>query len=409
MRGLRKEKIYTSIEECPPEYSGGRVPNRFIDIKGKQYGHLKVLYMVWSYNKRTEWLCKCLNCGNYVIVNSHNLRSGHTQSCGCLVSQNLRQDLTGKTFNNLKVISYDKSVNENPYWRVKCLKCGRKYSVDGYALKKQFSCGCVKSPGETKIADILLKSGIDFKQQFTFEDLHGVGGNKLRFDFAIYQDGVLSHLVEMQGVQHYYNVFNIDSDKYNKQLERDKKKREYCAEHDIPLIEIKYDEDIALEKLLVFRTKGIVAEDFIQYRKPSLFVSNSVCDWFKCDKENGEQLCINSHLVKSKTLAITYDRIIQMYLDNPITESVVFGGLENFDEFEQLRRFIECFRKYSKDDVIVYTGYNKSEIEEKISTLAQYPNILVKYGRFRPNKEKHYDSILGVELASDNQYAERIS
>jgi len=32
-------------------------------------------------------------------------------------------------------------------------------------------------------------------------------------------------------------------------------------------------------------------------------------------------------------------------------------------------------------------------------------NIIVKFGRYRPNQEKHYDKILGVFLASDNQYA----
>jgi len=36
-------------------------------------------------------------------------------------------------------------------------------------------------------------------------------------------------------------------------------------------------------------------------------------------------------------------------------------------------------------------------------------NIIIKYGRFIPDKEKHYDEVLGIYLASDNQYAERIS
>lgn len=33
----------------------------------------------------------------------------------------------------------------------------------------------------------------------------------------------------------------------------------------------------------------------------------------------------------------------------------------------------------------------------------------LKFGRYIPNQTPHYDSILGVNLASDNQYAERIS
>ena len=31
--------------------------------------------------------------------------------------------------------------------------------------------------------------------------------------------------------------------------------------------------------------------------------------------------------------------------------------------------------------------------------------IIVKFGRFRPNQEPHYDEVLGVNLISDNQYA----
>jgi hypothetical protein len=41
--------------------------------------------------------------------------------------------------------------------------------------------------------------------------------------------------------------------------------------------------------------------------------------------------------------------------------------------------------------------------------LSACPNIIIKYGRFIPNHQPHYDEILGVKLASDNQYAERIS
>ena len=37
-------------------------------------------------------------------------------------------------------------------------------------------------------------------------------------------------------------------------------------------------------------------------------------------------------------------------------------------------------------------------------TIKDY-GVIVKFGRFRPNQEKHYDEVLGVYLISDNQYA----
>ena len=34
-------------------------------------------------DRSIKWLCKC-DCGNEVAVSGSNLRTGHTQSCGCL-------------------------------------------------------------------------------------------------------------------------------------------------------------------------------------------------------------------------------------------------------------------------------------------------------------------------------------
>lgn len=408
MKGSRKNKVFLSIEECPEEYSG-TLPNRFINIKGEQYNNLKVLYLVGFKNKRSEWLCQCLNCGKYTIINSHNLRTGHSKSCGCLISEKLRTDLTGKTFNFLKVLRYDKSINENPYWIVECLNCGKIYSVCGDSLKRQISCGCISSIGEKTITSLLRENEIDFAPQYSFDDLIGKNGNKLRFDFAIFYDGKLSHLIEMQGIQHYFNVYNINEEEFKYRLSLDEKKRTYCKEHNIPLIEIKYDEEITLEKLLIYRSKTIGDEDFLQYKKPSMFISNTKCMGFKCDKENNTCLCINRGLSLEKNKIVTIHKLIKRYLSNPITSSVVFGGLENFDEFEQLLNFIKCFRKYSNDDIVIYTGYYEYEIMEKIKKIKQFPNIIIKFGRFVPNQQPHYDEVLGVNLVSDGQYARRIS
>ena len=61
------------------------------------------------------------------------------------------------------------------------------------------------------------------------------------------------------------------------------------------------------------------------------------------------------------------------------------------------------------DEIIIYTGYKKYEIENQLNQLKQFSNIIVKFGRYIPQQPPIYDEILGVELASPNQYAERIS
>lgn len=47
------------------------VGEKAASLKSRQY---------WT---RTQWLCRC-DCGNEKILSTLNLRSGHTNSCGCL-------------------------------------------------------------------------------------------------------------------------------------------------------------------------------------------------------------------------------------------------------------------------------------------------------------------------------------
>jgi organic radical activating enzyme len=155
------------------------------------------------------------------------------------------------------------------------------------------------------------------------------------------------------------------------------------------------------------KVKGIVDEDFVNYKKPSMFIIFPYCT-FKCDKEAGCQVCQNSDLANSPIIEINNDEIIKRYLDNPITEAVVIGGLEPFDTFEELYQFIKDFRRKSNDDIIIYTGYYPEEVSEKIRQLSLFLNIVIKFGRFIPNQKSHYDTVLGVELASDNQEAVRM-
>ena len=89
---------------------------------------------------------------------------------------------------------------------------------------------------------------------------------------------------------------------------------------------------------------------------------------------------------------------------------MVCGGLEPFDSWEELQHFLYLFRKCCNADIIIYTGYYEYEIQDKISWLKNnISNIVVKFGRYVPNQAPHYDEVLGVKLASDNQYAVQIS
>ncbi len=152
---------------------------------------------------------------------------------------------------------------------------------------------------------------------------------------------------------------------------------------------------------------GISDEDFVNYRVPSMTLIFPKCS-FKC----GVEYCQNSILSKTIPTIVNIDDICRRYLNNPITESIVCQGLEPFDSFDELYELIWTFRIHfdCRDDIVIYTGYNREEISDKIEELQKLAsNIVVKFGRYVPGQETHYDETLGVGLASDNQYAERIS
>lgn len=156
------------------------------------------------------------------------------------------------------------------------------------------------------------------------------------------------------------------------------------------------------------RVVEIKDEDCINYKKISMFIALPFCNG-KCYKELGLDcsICQNDALRNSPILNINDDKIIERYLLNPLTSSIVFGGLEPFDSFNELDEFIEKFRTkfLIEDDIVIYTGYKLEEIKDKLEILKKYKNIIIKVGRYIPNSKKIFDKTLGVTLASDNQYA----
>jgi hypothetical protein len=156
------------------------------------------------------------------------------------------------------------------------------------------------------------------------------------------------------------------------------------------------------------KLKGVRMEDFTNYKQPSMYIAFPSCT-FKCERECGQKMCQNSSLVQAPDIDVSINSLIERYMDNPITRAVVCAGLEPLDSWDDLQCFIMNFRYWCGDEIIVFTGYNKDEIEDKVEWLRLYQPIIIKYGRYIPNQQPHYDPILGIQLASDNQYAEVIS
>ena len=159
------------------------------------------------------------------------------------------------------------------------------------------------------------------------------------------------------------------------------------------------------------RLKGVVMEDFVNYSKPSLFLISSICDWKCCKEANIDiSICQNNPLAKQPIIEVNDSSIYEAYRHNPITKAIVIGGLEPMLQIDEVVNLIDLFRKNGcKDEFVIYTGYYPTEIQNELNRLKVYDNIIVKFGRYVPNRPSRYDEVLGITLVSDNQYAERIS
>lgn len=157
---------------------------------GKQYGELVVIQETDKRDNagRVIWLCKC-SCGKEVEVPSGSLTSGNTSSCGHLRTQKV-------------------------------------------------------SKGEEKIEKILLKNGINYKTQYSFDDCLSPKQSKLFFDFALLdEENNIIKLIEFDGEQHYKPIEYFGGEEnYNYLKECDKIKNNFANQKNIPLQRIKYNE-----------------------------------------------------------------------------------------------------------------------------------------------------------------------
>lgn len=164
----------------------------------------------------------------------------------------------------------------------------------------------------------------------------------------------------------------------------------------------------------MIKIRGLIDEDIVNYKKCSMYIAFPYCS-FKCGKE----YCQNYNLTNAAIYEVSFEEICERYINNPLSSAIVLGGLEPFDSPFDLMGIIDTLRrKYNcEDDIVIYTGYTEDELTTPsdlnlnvlYQNLSKYKNIIIKYGRYLPNEETHFDEILGVKLASNNQYARKIS
>ena len=65
------------------QYKGAQ--KRLVDLTGQKFGKLTVIKRFAQNNNQNQLLWECIcDCGNMHIVCGNSLKSGGTQSCGCI-------------------------------------------------------------------------------------------------------------------------------------------------------------------------------------------------------------------------------------------------------------------------------------------------------------------------------------
>ncbi len=148
---------------------------------------------------------------------------------------------------------YEVTPHTHTKYKFICENCGSEFKRSLTNLNKTntgvFCRECNSSQLEIKTKDILVKYNIDYKTQIKYEDLLGLGNGNLSYDFYLPE---YNTLIECQGIQHKeWQETWITKDGFERQLEHDRRKKEYAKEHDIKLIEIWYNEINDIENILI--------------------------------------------------------------------------------------------------------------------------------------------------------------
>lgn len=216
-----------------------------VDLTGRRFDKLTVVSRHGYYRypngcRDSRWLCRC-DCGRMVVRRKNSLLHDGNHDCGHHCIRVTDADMVGRRFGRLVVLRRD---DADPSHWVCCCDCGSIVSVKGAQLRNghSASCGCgrvsaigFQSQYERALGSHLNELGLKYRAQATFHGLVGDTGVPLAFDFSI-EDVVC---VECQGEQHYRAVdFFGGEQTLMRQRRYDERKRSFCNEHGIALIEI---------------------------------------------------------------------------------------------------------------------------------------------------------------------------
>lgn len=211
------------------------------DIVG-DYGN-KLLYRTYATtNKKWKGKFQCGFCGREFEAIISDVKSDQCKSCGCQ-HNHIEGEKVGPYKNQfIKRLYQSNSLSKLWVCEFKCSFCGKHFTarISDVVSGDVASCGCQSfiSKGEDKIKQILTNLNVNFIRQYTFDDCISDKNAKLRFDFYLPDYNLC---IEYDGEQHFRPTGYFGGEEtFQRRMELDKVKNEYCRNNNIHLIRIPY-------------------------------------------------------------------------------------------------------------------------------------------------------------------------
>lgn len=188
---------------------------------------------------------KHLICGN--IFKQTPYKHLHNNKCPICFGKNklskeILQKRSDEKYNNEYTILGD-YINNETHILIRHNKCGEEYkqSPNNHLRDRPcFRCRGNISIGELKILTYLEEKNIDYVYNNSFEDCKLQ--HKLRFDFYLPEKDIF---IEFDGEQHFKPIEKFGGvEHFEKTLERDNAKNEWCKNNNKQLIRIKFNENV---------------------------------------------------------------------------------------------------------------------------------------------------------------------
>lgn len=198
--------------------------------------------------------------GNYTTTPAHFLEGKRCPYCSHTNGKIHPKDSFGALYPekakhwspNNKKSPFKVTPRTNIKYKFICEECGNEFERDLANLNQAdtgvFCRECNSSQLEIKTKNVLVEYNIKYEMQVKYDDLLGLGKRNLSYDFYLSDYNLL---IECQGVQHEsWQKTWMSKEDFEKQLEHDRRKREYAQKHNIRLLEIWYYNIDNIEEIL---------------------------------------------------------------------------------------------------------------------------------------------------------------